>query len=272
MMQGKRVLTEEDFAEVSNALKKRHKPVPAPVSWAFVVVMVLLAAFLVGLGVWQLERLGQKEALITAVDDRLTLSPTPLPPVGEWDSFDAEVFNFRPVSLTGSFVPANSVLVFTSMADTRGPYEGPGFWVVTPFALETGGTVLVNRGFVPQGAGPQFLGPEGDASLPQGTVTLTGLARITEATNTFTPGPDLAKRVEYVRNIDRLAVMMDKGLAPFAPVYVDQDAGVAGDLPQGGETVISFPNSHFQYAMTWFLLAAITLMMTGMWLWRQRAR
>ncbi len=271
-MQGKPALTEDDFAEVSNALKARRKPVPAPVSWAFVIVMIALALFLASLGIWQLDRLGQKEALIAAVDARIDLPPAALPPVAEWDSFDEEVFNFRPVKLEGRFVPDNSVLVFTSMTGTRGPYEGQGFWVMSPFALETGGTVLVNRGFVPQGAGQRFIGASGDATLPQGTVTITGLARVSEATNTFTPGPDLAGHIEYVRNIDRLIAMMDAELAPVAPIYVDQDAAKAGDLPQGGETVIDFPNRHFEYAMTWFLLSAVTVLMTGMWLWRQRAR
>jgi surfeit locus 1 family protein len=27
-------------------------------------------------------------------------------------------------------------------------------------------------------------------------------------------------------------------------------------LPQGGETVVDFPNNHLQYAITWFGLAA----------------
>jgi surfeit locus 1 family protein len=40
-----------------------------------------------------------------------------------------------------------------------------------------------------------------------------------------------------------------------APYFVDADAGPPDTSPVGGLTVISFPNSHFVYAVTWFGLA-----------------
>ena len=41
-----------------------------------------------------------------------------------------------------------------------------------------------------------------------------------------------------------------------APFTLDADATpVPGGLPAGGKTVISFPNNHLQYAITWFALA-----------------
>ncbi|HTN61521.1 MAG TPA: SURF1 family cytochrome oxidase biogenesis protein [Devosia sp.] len=43
-----------------------------------------------------------------------------------------------------------------------------------------------------------------------------------------------------------------------------------GVLPQGGETIVAFPNNHFGYALTWFGFAIITPIMLGFWLWRQR--
>jgi surfeit locus 1 family protein len=41
-----------------------------------------------------------------------------------------------------------------------------------------------------------------------------------------------------------------------APYFIDADATPnPGGLPVGGLTVISFPNSHLVYALTWFGLA-----------------
>ena len=57
--------------------------------WGFVAFMLALMVLFITLGIWQVERLGEKEALIANVAARMTLPPEPLPPVGEWPAFDA---------------------------------------------------------------------------------------------------------------------------------------------------------------------------------------
>ena len=270
MMQGKAALTEDNFAQVANELKARRKPAAAPISWPFVTFMIILALVCTGLGAWQMQRLGEKQALIASVQERVSLDAVALPPLDEWVALDPDVYDFRPVKLTGEFVPGNTVLVFTSLSNPKGAREGAGYWVMTPFALEEGGTIIVNRGFVPQATKSLFDESEDAIALPQGKIRVTGLARVSEKVNTFTPGPVLAERVEYVRSIERMSAMMDDKLAPFAAFYVDQAASGPDVLPQGGETKLSFPNRHLEYAITWFALAAVTLLMTLGWLWRQR--
>lgn len=235
----------------------------------FAVLMLALAAVCVFLGSWQMQRLAEKEALIAAVDARLDAAPVPVPAPELWSGLDPEDYLFQPVTLTGAFRYTQTVTVFTSLADARGPYSGPGYWVVTPFALAEGGTVFVNRGFVPsQYQEAAIMGDlHGDDA---GTVTIAGLFRAPETAGFMTPDPNMSDRIEWVRDPERLAHMVDPALAPFAPFYVDLPAGAAGDLPQGGETVISFPNNHFGYALTWYGFAIVAVVMLGFWLWRQQ--
>lgn len=235
--------------------------------WSFIVFMLALIALFIYLGTWQLNRLGDKETLIAAVEARSHLPAEPLPAVADWPTLVPGDYDFRPVSLTGHFVPAQTIEVFTSISEAKGRYSGPGYWIVTPFVLEQGGTVLVNRGFVPVAKAAEFAD---DTTAPAGIVTITGLARQPEVINSFTPAAEPAKRIEWVRNPERLAAMLDPGLLPVAPLYVDMPAGEAGTLPQGGETVMEFPNKHFEYAMTWYAFALITPIMLGFWIFRQR--
>jgi surfeit locus 1 family protein len=137
---------------------------------------------------------------------------------------------------------------------------------MTPFAVTGGGAVWVNRGFVPQRTGPGFASG-GDG--PAGELTLTGVARKSESVSTFTPPVDIPDRTDFVRTIDRLDTLADPALGPFAPIYVDLAAGPAGALPQGGETVVEFPNNHFGYALTWFGFAILTPCLLAFWVWRQ---
>jgi surfeit locus 1 family protein len=54
------------------------------------------------------------------------------------------------------------------------------------------------------------------------------------------------------------------GGATVLPFFID--AGAApnpGGLPVGGVTVIDLPNNHFQYALTWYGLALVLVVMAG---------
>lgn len=235
--------------------------------WGFIVLMLALTGLFVTLGTWQVQRLQDKEHLIAAVAARLDGPAQPFPSPA-LSLAEIEPYDFAPVSLTGHYLPDQSVLVFTSLSEkANGPFKGPGYWVVTPFALETGGTVFVNRGFVPQGRETEFLT---DPAISDTIVTITGIARRAEETGSFTPAPDPGKRVEWVRNPDRLAAMVPNAPKPVSQLYVDLRAGAPGQLPQGGETVVEFPNRHLEYAGTWFIFALITPIMLGVWVWRQR--
>lgn len=236
--------------------------------WTFVAVMLALAAACAWLGTWQMQRLAEKEALIAAVDARLDSEPISVPQVDSWPRLDATALNFQPVALTGSFRYNQTVTVFTSLANARGPASGVGYWVVTPFVLADGGTVFVNRGFVPEGYQEAAV-TDSDGEAMQ--VTITGLLRPSETAGMLTPGPDTSNRIEWVRDPVRLAELVDPALSPFAPFYVDLPAGEPGELPQGGETVVEFPNNHLGYAYTWYGFSIVAVVMLGFWLARQRA-
>jgi surfeit locus 1 family protein len=218
-----------------------------------------------------MDRLGEKEALIAAVDQRLGAEPVAVPSVEQWATLKSDVWNFTPVSLTGKFRYTQTITVFTSLANARGAYKGPGYWVVTPFELVDGGTVFVNRGFVPQDFQEQAaLGDlHGDDA---DTITVVGLWREDEHVGWMTPEANTSDRIEWVRNIARMGAMVDPDLAPLAPFYVDILASEPGVLPQAGETTVTFTNNHFGYSLTWYGFAIIAVLMLGYWLWRQARR
>lgn len=235
--------------------------------WGFIALMLALMVLFTALGVWQLERLGEKERLIAAVEQRMDLPPAQLPAAAEWPALDPSTWEYRPVIVSGTYRPADTVLVFTSLMDGRGRYGGPGYWVMTPLDLATGGTIFINRGFVPETSAQAFAG---GGAIEPGLISLTGLARAPEAIGSFTPAPDTAKRVEWVRDPARLARMSSVASTELAPLTIDLPAGPAGALPQGGETVLSFPNNHLGYAITWFGFATLVPFLLFFWVRRQR--
>jgi len=232
--------------------------------WAFVVLMLALTGLFVVLGVWQVQRLAWKEGLIAEVDSRMAAAPYVMPPPDHWEFVHLDDLAYHPVTVTGTYVPDKTVLVFTSLSDAKGNYSGPGYWVMVP--LDAGGGIaFVNRGFVPQASASAFAdgGP-----LPRGPQTITGIGIAPEEAGAFTPGPDRAKRVEWVRDPARLASLA--GLSgTVLGLTIDAPATAPGALPQGGETTVDFPNNHLGYAFTWFGFAILTPCLLAVWVRRQ---
>ncbi len=255
------------FDSVADELKRMRNPRRERPRWGFVVLILALIAILIGLGAWQMVRLQEKQALIVRIEDRISQPPMTLPTVAEWVGFDPEVWDYRHTVLTGTFRNDQTILVFTALSEPRGRQQGPGYWVVAPLVLKDGGVVWVNRGFIPAMLKESFAdgGPNEDDE-----VSVSGVLRRPEAANMFTPGTDRGARIEWVRDPARFAAISDKTLTPMLPATLDADAGEAGALPQGGETLIDIPNRHFEYALTWFGLAAVVFVMLASWLFIRR--
>lgn len=223
---------------------------------------LIVLAILLGLGFWQIARKSEKEALIARIRER-SLSAPIAPPSGEaWNPARDE---FRHVRVTGRFLNDRETLVHgLAPGDTPGRAL-QGYYVLTPLRQADGGTLLVNRGFV-----PTELKAQGDRrdGLVTDETTVTGLLRASEPRGMFVPAPD-AKRGEWF-NRDIAGIAEARGLGPVAPYLIEADA-VPGQKtwPRGGQLRVDLPNNHLQYAFTWFGIAACLVGVFSVFAWRR---
>jgi len=218
--------------------------------WKFTAFLLPLFIGCIVLGIWQLGRLQWKLALVAQVNRNLH---APVIPVERALAIGAEAAQYRRVRLAGRFESSKESYVFTA---TNG---APAYHVITPMALDDGGTLLVDRGIVPE----RLRDPRTRPTAPTAAEAhLTGIWRIPDSPGLFTPAPNLSKRIWYARDVYGIAKA--NGLRLIAPVIVDADgAPNPGGWPKGRQTVVTFRNDHLQYAITWFGLAAVIL---GGWL------
>ncbi|WP_306027088.1 SURF1 family protein [Stappia sp. MMSF_3263] len=212
-------------------------------------------AILMALGTWQVERLKWKLELIERVEQRPGLAPVDLPPAGEWPLMREAEWDYRPVTVTGRFLPAEAYY-YLSLGKPNGLHAGPGYFVYAPFEIEGEGVVMVNRGFVPEPMRQPESRPQ--SAVPQGEVTLTGLWRRDERGNMLTVEPDRAKNIWFVREAPEMAASLGVTGVAVAPFTIDLVARHTppGGLPQAGETIMTFTNNHLQYVVTWYGLGA----------------
>lgn len=221
-------------------------------------------AVLLALGKWQLDRLAWKEDLIGKITARVGAPPTPAPAEGGWPALDVHADEYRRVTASGRYDFARQTLVHANAPKENGLVRA-GYVVLTPLRLADGGVILVNRGFVPMEMRAALAGV--DARTPA-DATVTGLLRASQIRDPFVPADDPATGEWFTRDIAAIAAA--QGLQRVAPFIIDADAPARyTEGPRGGLTVISFPNRHLEYAMTWFGLAATLLGVYGVFVWRR---
>jgi len=225
---------------------------PRPLS--FVIAAALGVVMLCTLGVWQLERLQWKNALIAERKAELAAPSvalaTVLSEIGAGKTAD-----YRPVTLSGRFVGGKDLRLFSTA-------YGPGWQIVSPFLTDDGMLVMVDRGFLPEVSGRDVA----VRAPPVAPLALSGFARQPPARKAaFAPANDANRNRWFWWDLHAMATASAGPAAGrVAPVFV-QLAGMplgGSDAPRPVTPVVAIPNDHLSYALTWFGLAAALAIMT----------
>lgn len=110
---------------------------PRPFTTLLTVVLIVM---LIALGRWQLRRAEEKRALFDSFAAGTDITTV-------IDGRTPKVPRYRHIAADGHFDASRQLLIDNMVSGGRA-----GYYVITPFALEGGGWLLVNRGWVPLGA------------------------------------------------------------------------------------------------------------------------
>ncbi|ORV47629.1 hypothetical protein AWC02_08255 [Mycolicibacter engbaekii] len=145
-------------------------------SWLALAAVVLGFAYLcfTVLAPWQLGKNTTTSRANSQLERALTAEPVPVTTLLPQQDSSAPDEQWRPVTATGHYLAEAQVLVRLRVIDGV-----PAVEVLTPFAVDGGPTVLVNRGYVRTEDGGSRLPPI--APPPQNTVTITARLRDSQA-------------------------------------------------------------------------------------------
>ena len=151
------------------------RPLPA-----LTVACAILFAFLVGLGVWQLQRLHWKLALIETMTRNMHVRPVAIDDGGalypEWEN------DYLHVTATGRFDNGKEAYVFGI-----GPEGGPVYHVIVPFHGRGGKVFLVDRGIVPRDMKNPATRPAGIRNGKAGVMEFFKVLHEVQQLKDFTP-------------------------------------------------------------------------------------
>ena len=240
--------------------------------WLLTIVTILTLAATVSLGRWQLSRAAQKEALQASID-----AEKQKPALGQAEFLalpQASDALHRPVRLRGLWLTPQTVYL-----DNRQMHGVPGFYVLTPFALEgTEQTVMIQRGWVQR----NFVDRTklGAVETPTGIVEVTGLIEpppshlleLGASSTAAAPSPasaasapaqaPAAEGSSAIRqNLDLEAFRAETKLPLRTDVSLQQTGPASEGLQRDWPAPALGLERHYGYAFQWFGLSALVVIL-----------
>jgi surfeit locus 1 family protein len=215
--------------------------------WKASLGFLAILALFINLGIWQLHRAEEKQALLESREQRGRDAPVKLSGTGA----GVEDLRYRRVEVSGEYDPDHQFLVDNQVHEGR-----PGYLVLTPLRLAGGDrAVLVNRGWVPLGA-ERTRKPE--VGLQAREVHIGGAVEAFprvgfKLQGAEIPGPGWPSVVQ-VPEPERLAERLGYPVLPYQ-VLLDP-AAPEGYVRAWHEAPLD-PGKNRGYALQWFLFAAV---------------
>jgi len=212
--------------------------------------IIALTIIFILLGVWQLQRLGQRKAANANLIARMEQAPLTL----DGSAVDVETVDLRRATVTGTFDIGNEVVL-----RNRSYNDSAGVHILTPLRITgSDAAILVDRGWIPYDAAPElpaFAPPPGEVQvqgiLRRGQTRTSSLAPVD-------PAPPAGGRLDAWHRAD-LARIQEQMPYPLLPVFMEAERApdAAFSLPRPDPDIALDEGPHLGYAIQWFAFAFI---------------
>jgi surfeit locus 1 family protein len=228
--------------------------------WLMTIAALVTVSSTISLGRWQLSRAAQKEALQAEIDGQKLK-----PPLEQADFLalerPAEMLH-RPVHLRGLWLAAQSVYL-----DNRQMHGVPGFYVLTPLALEgSNQTVMVQRGWIQRNFNDRT--QLSAVETPAGLVDVTGLiepppGHLLELGKPAAPAsaPAGEGSSPIRQNLDLEGFRAETQLPLRTDVSLQQTGPASEGLQRDWPAPALGLEKHYGYAFQWFGLSALVVIL-----------
>lgn len=229
-----------------------------PTFWATALALPVLIVLIV-LGSWQVQRLQWKNDLIETRAARVVTAPVEITEALAAANNLADI-EYRPVTVSGSLRNDRAMTLLNRVHEGR-----VGGHLIVPMELDSDlGTVMVDRGWMSLPDLRAF------AARPDEAVTLDGFVRMYAPPGYFMPGnePD-ANNWFFMHEAEMLAAAELSGPVGFY-VQAGPNATPPEVYPVGSVPDVNLRNSHLEYAVTWYALAAVLVVIFVIFHWKRK--
>lgn len=216
-------------------------------SWLMLTLTIVFFSLFVRLGFWQIQRADEKKKMIVAQKNQEVQKPLP------WTKSQKRPIQYERIILKGTYLPQIFLL------DNQHYQHQFGYDVLSPFELVDGVLIMIDRGWVPGEMTRQIVP---NIKIPNGLVTLQGSVYFPNK-NQWVLGPALERKGNKTVILERLdteliSQVLQKTVSPFIIRLDKQDTN---GFVREWATVSMPPQRHLAYALQWFVMALVVLIL-----------
>ena len=230
-----------------------RRDAPAAVRWtAYVGVAIVFAIACAFLSNWQFTRNAQRGEQLALIAANYDAEPVPLAEVIAPGADLAPGDEWRPVTLTGTYLLDDQILARNRVHGGTAAFE-----VLVPFRLDDGTVLLVDRGWVPPGESQ----PEPDAvpAPPEGEVTVVVRLRpgeqLPRSGRTAPAGQVPTIHLATIAGLIEPADASELELSAYGMMASESPAPAT--RPTAVESPSEDPGPYLSYAVQWILFAVM---------------
>lgn len=214
-------------------------------SWKMLLLTLVFCSLFVYLGFWQIHRADEKANMISAQKKRQDLAPT------LWVPQQKLPAQYERIQLAGVYLPQVFLL------DNQHHQHQFGYDVLSPLQLADGSVVLIDRGWI-HGDITRRIFPM--IQIPQDLIQLQGTTYF-PSKNQWVLGPVFEEKENEIVILERfeeqlVSQLLQKAVYPFIIRLDKQDTH---GFVREWETVSMPPQRHLAYALQWFAMALVIL-------------
>ena len=226
------------------------------------IAVAISLAILIGLGVWQLQRLAWKENLLARVE-ALQAAPAQSAAAALERMGAGADLDFARISIECPGLASAPYLQLYSVRDGQ-----PGARLISACQTNDGRyrTILVDRGFVDETVSAR---PKVNVS-DRTPIAVTGVLRVPEKGNFVSPPNDVAGNRWYVRDVPAMAKALNADTPAPLVLMAETSSNPEWKALDPAPLPAQITNRHLEYALTWFGLAAALVGVYVAMLWRRR--
>ena len=208
--------------------------------------VIALIVLMINLGFWQLDRLESKRLLNETVAAHTMKPVVSYSEALKESGGEPKNIEWRRVVISGTYITDKQLTLIN-----RSSNGAAGYHSLVPFALESGGVMIVDRGFVP-------LATENPAAPPERR-EIIGYLRLSQSRSTLGAVDNTDPANTEFQRVDIPLIMKHVGEAPLDHFLQLAKESPSIDAPWPEPAPLPEPSegSHLSYAVQWFFFCLV---------------
>ena len=213
-----------------------------------IIFVIIGVGILILLGNWQLKRLNEKTNFIQSIEYNIANDPKSI-----------EELNLNPpiyskIAISGTFLSGKNIFLYGKRSASP---EKDGYYLLSAFEATNGKVYLVSRGWIPQSVKNNIR----EFASKQIFDKFEAIILPSETRQFIMPENDKNNKIWFTIDLDMAHEMLGVTENKYYLMQIQSTTLPEGGKPLSTEHLSKVRNDHFEYAITWYSLAACLLLM-----------